>query len=96
MVCSEYSFSRHAVEKMFNRGISTDEVKQIAQDGDLIREYPEDQPYPSYLLLGYVNGRPLHVLVAQETEGGPCVVVTAYVPDNTYWLDDYRTRRNRE
>ncbi len=96
MTCSDYSFSRHAVDKMFTRGVSTDEVKQIAEGGDLIQEYPNDTPYPSYLLLGYADGRPLHVLVAQEFEDGPCIIVTAYVPDTTYWLDDYRTRRNRE
>src|SRR5471030_1267248 len=43
---------RHAFERMFQRGIDLDAVAQVISSGEVIADYPDDQPYPSTLLLG--------------------------------------------
>ncbi|MGC2519872.1 MAG: DUF4258 domain-containing protein [Burkholderiales bacterium] len=43
----------HVVTRMFERGITEEEVHRVLSEGDVIAAYPEDQPYPSRLLLGW-------------------------------------------
>ncbi len=78
---------------MFQRSIPPDEVSECIRLGEVIASYPEDPPYPSALLLGFVKGLPLHVLVAREDETADCYVVTVYRPDPALWDDAFRTRR---
>ncbi|MGJ3247685.1 MAG: hypothetical protein ACFE0I_16620 [Elainellaceae cyanobacterium] len=46
------------------------------------------------MLLGYVNQRPIHVVVAIALEIQTVYVITAYEPDSTLWQTDFRTRKN--
>ncbi len=93
MGCAEISYSGHAIRRMFERGLEMDAVLQVVTSGEVVASYPEDQPYPSDLLLGYVRDEAVHVVVAREPESGQCFVVTAYYPDPARWSDDFRTRR---
>lgn len=86
-------FSGHAVRRMFERGLNKDDVLGIVRGGEVIADYPHDEPYPSCLLLGFVRDRPVHVVLAHESETDTAVVVTAYEPDPRLWSDDFRTRR---
>ncbi len=43
-------FSNHAIAQMFNRGISVDAVEDSIINGEKIKSYPDDIPYPSYLI----------------------------------------------
>ncbi|MHB1416006.1 MAG: DUF4258 domain-containing protein [Chloroflexota bacterium] len=88
-------FSGHAVQRMFERGIQVDDVRAVLATGEVIAEYPDDRPYPSRLILGWVGERPLHVVAALDSTSGACYVVTVYVPDPGQWSADYRTRRRR-
>lgn len=86
-------FSGHAVRRMFERGLSKDDVLGIIRSGEVIADYPDDSPYPSCLLLGLVRGRPVHIVLAHDRETDTAVVVTAYEPDPGLWNDGFRTRR---
>lgn len=55
-------FTNHIVNQMNNRNISLDNVKHVLATGVVIREYPEDLPFPSLLILGYCDKIPLHVV----------------------------------
>ncbi len=37
-------FSGHAVRKMFARAVSIDDVTGLVRHGEIIKEYPDDQP----------------------------------------------------
>jgi len=78
---------------MFERSIGEQEVKAVVVKGDVIASYPDDRPYPSELLLGFVGGRTLHVVASREPATGRCFVVTAYEPDPAVWNDDFKSRR---
>jgi hypothetical protein len=77
---------------MFRRNISLEEVKFILNIGEVIREYKDDKPYPSFLILGLIDLRPLHLLVAKDVDTGNCNMVTAYEPDKNGWSPDFKTK----
>ena len=74
---------------MFDRQISVKQVAQVLKEGKVIAEYLNDKPYPSFLLFGFANLRPLHLVVAKEPETELCIVITAYVPDPKIWNDTF-------
>ncbi len=93
MDCENLVFSGHAIQQMFFRRISKAQVQAVIAYGEIIEEYMDDQPLPSYLLLGFVQGIPLHVVLSRDRMTRTCYVITTYVPDLQYWQDDFRTRR---
>lgn len=93
MICSKIEFSGHAVRRMFERQISEDAVLSAIRNGKVIAEYPDDEPYPSILVLGEVVGRPLHVVIGIEPETKVGRVITAYVPEPDLWTDGFSRRR---
>ena len=90
--CYDLKFSRHAIERMFDRGVDDSDVREAVEHGEVVEAYPDDSPYPSRLILWTVENRPLHVVVALEKETGRCVIVTVYEPDAALWTDDFRRR----
>ena len=93
MDCRQLKFSAHALQQLFLRNISTDDVEEVVRNGVTVVEYPDDIPYPSCLLLGINANRPIHVVAARNAEG-TCIIVTAYEPSLELWENDFRTRRS--
>ncbi|PPK55359.1 DUF4258 domain-containing protein [Marinobacter persicus] len=94
MHCTSVTYTSHALRRMFERQLSSEEVVYTLQTGDLVMDYPDDRPYPSQLLLGWVKGRAIHVVVSKNPASGECYVVTAYYPSLEIWNDDFKTRRS--
>jgi hypothetical protein len=46
-------WQKHALERMLERDIFRNDVKEVIIEGEIIEEYPGDLPYPSVLILGY-------------------------------------------
>jgi len=55
-------YSSHVVIQMFKRGISQQDIELTLDTGVIIREYPDDKPYTSYLLLFFSANIPLHLV----------------------------------
>ena len=87
-------FSGHAIRQMFRRALGKDDVIATIRDGQIIADYPDDRPYPSRLMLGFVGDIPLHVVFAVDEEQQVGIVITAYVPDSKLWAEDFKSRRN--
>ena len=87
-------FRLHAVERMFERDISAEDVRRIIESGKIIEDYPKDTPYPSCLILGNVRGRSLHVVVAKDEVFHRAIVVTVYKPDLERWEPGFERRKN--
>ena len=85
-------FRQHAIERMFERNVSIDDVKEIIEKGKLIAYYENDKPYPSKLLLKIINDRPLHVVIAENKNDNMIIVVTVYEPDGKSWSEDFERR----
>lgn len=86
-------YRQHAVRRMFERAISTDDVAAALAGGQVIEDYPIDTPYPSCLWLGYSNGKPLHIVFADNQGDDERIVITVYQPDPALWADDFATRK---
>ena len=86
-------FRVHAIHRMFQRGVTVDDVRNVLATGETIENYPDDTPYPSRLVLGRVESRPLHVVIAENTPMREIIVVTIYEPDPDRWDSDFRRRR---
>jgi hypothetical protein len=93
MAYDELVFRVHAMQRMFERRISDADVRGILENGEVIEAYPHDLPYPSRLMLGFCDGRPVHVVASDDTDAQVTVVVTVYEPDPTKWDKIFRRRR---
>jgi|SRR5699024_7821649 len=87
-------WQRHGLQRMMERNILREEVKQVLSNGELIEEYPDDFPLPSGLFLGFTeNNTPLHIVSAVDNEVNWCYIVTVYRPDPEYFESDFKTRK---
>ena len=88
-------FSSHAVKQMFARKISKAQVKTVLATGEVIKEYSDDSPYPSYLFLGFVASRPIHVVVGFDAIMKRAFIITTYQPDSQLWESNYKRRKKK-
>jgi len=87
-------FLPHALRQMNRpeRMISTGEIRQVIEHGEIIEDYPEDARGHSCLILGYgKSDRPIHVVCANKEDY--LAIITAYLPDEMEWVDGFKTRR---
>jgi hypothetical protein len=85
-------FRVHALQRMAGRGISEIDMRDVLENGEVIEEKSGDEPYPSRVVLGWVEGRALHV-VAAHGEEDEVIVVAVYEPERDRWTDGFRRRR---
>ena len=65
-------------------------------DGEIIERYPDAEPYPACLVLGWLqSGDPLHVVCSRGERDPKLRIVTVYEPDDEGWEDNYTTRKVR-
>ena len=88
-------WSRHVLERMAARNLALAVVKEALQTGEIIEEYPEDEPYPSGLFLGWVEDEAVHAVAAFEASRRVVYIITAYRPDEDHFGPDRRTRRTQ-
>ena len=84
---------KHTLERMLVRGIERAEVLEVFEKGEAIQRYEYDKPFPSTLMLGFPNSRPIHVVVSFDEIQGEIFVITAYEPDLTIFEPDFKTKR---
>ncbi len=94
MKARQLVFRVHAIQRMFQRGISVPQVRSVVESGEVVEQYPEDKPYPSRLLLGWSDERPLHVVVADNPESSENIVITTYEPTERHWEPGFRRRKS--
>ena len=93
MAYEQLVFRVHALQRMFRRGISEADVKQVLETGEAIEDYPEDRPYPSRLILGFTAGHPIQIVVADNHQAQETIVIIVYEPDPKRWDATFRRRR---
>lgn len=77
---------------MIERSISVENVRAVLENGDIIEEYKADAP-PRYLVLDWIDGRPLHVVAEDDPMMGETTTVTVYEPSRKYWKSGFRERK---
>jgi hypothetical protein len=86
-------WQKHAFERMLERRITRDMVKHALLTGEIIEDYSEQKLYPGALVLGWIQEKPLHVVIAFDEHNGFCFIITTYEPDLEHFEEDYKTRR---
>ena len=87
-------WSLHALKRMRERKITSYEVINCIQQGEIIEEYPDDRPLPSCLIFGVAVQRKLHTVVGCGDDY--ISIITAYEPDASEWEPDYKTRKEQK
>ena len=85
-------FRTHAIQRMFQRRVDEEDIRSILATGATIEGYPGDTPYPSRLILGWVEKRPLHVVAADNVADNETIVITVYEPEQDKWSPDFKRR----
>ena len=84
----------HALKRCRERNISLDEIKDCIIQGEIIEDYPDDYPFPSALVLGFVLKQPLHVVAGiSDTD---LWIISVYHPDPEKWESDFKTRKENK
>ena len=66
---------KHVLQKIAERGISQQAVREVLLKGERIRDYTDEKTFPSALFLGYVSGKPLHVVAACDETSQQAFVI---------------------
>lgn len=85
---SQVRVTNHADEEAVDDDLTFDEIYFSVMHGEVIEEYPKDNPYPSCLIMGKnFAGEPIHSVWAYNSVNGWAVLITVYRPDPERWID---------
>jgi hypothetical protein len=80
---------------MRERGIKRADLLESIYNGEIIKRYTDDTPFPSCLVLGYyAYNQPLHIVIGINA-GVLCSIITVYRPDKSQWGNDYKIRKGQ-
>jgi hypothetical protein len=86
--------THHAYEEAEADEFTFDEIYFSVLVGQIIEEYPYDEPYPSCLIYGQnFSGDHIHSVWAYNESTGWIVLITVYRPDPDLWIN-WRERRS--
>ncbi len=86
-------FLPHAVRQMSkpDRMIRTKDIRHAIENGEVIEDYPEDMRGHSCLILDIISDRPIHVVCSPKEDY--LAIITAYVPNEQDWENNYKKRK---
>ena len=91
---SNIKWAKHCLERMQERDISISDVESCLETGEIIEDYPDDFPYPSYLIFGYTKeNKILHIVIGSD--GNTIFFITAYYPNTDKFEADLKTRKEK-
>ena len=86
------AITEHARIRLHERNIIIDDIVNGINTGEIIKQYPDDKPLPSCLILGFsVRTQHIHIVVSCDTDF--IYLITAYFPDPDIWEKDFKTRK---
>ena len=81
---------------MRTRNLRFTQIYNVLNDFEIIAENKDDKPFPSYLILGYSNNDPIHIVVGINKEDQELHMITTYKPDTSIWENNFKTRKTRK
>ncbi len=83
---------QHAYHRMKERNLNIHVIEEVINSDEIIEQYPDDNPFPSVLILGRTNNEnPIHIVCAPTDIG--LVIITAYHPSSDNWEFNWKTRK---
>lgn len=90
---SKMIFRVHAIQRMFERGISVADIQQVQQTGKVIENYADAFPYRAALTLGWRENRPIHAVACFNPANEETIVITVYEPSSAKWEANFKKRK---
>lgn len=91
---AKIALTEHARIRLCERNINVDDVISAINTGEIVKQYPDDKPLASCLILGFsVKAEHVHIVVSCDDEF--IYLITAYFPNPEMWESDFRTRKER-
>ena len=88
-------WTNHVMIRLLQRNITQNDVENALLNGEIIEEYEDSYPYPSWLVYGInLNNKVLHIVCGSN--GEELWIITAYYPDNIEWERDFKTRKEKK
>jgi len=88
------AITKHARTRLVERNIFIKDIVNAIKTGEIIKQYEDDKPFPSCLLLGQnVEKEYIHIVASIDNE--TLYIITAYYPNENDWEPDLKTRRER-
>ena len=88
-------WGKHSYIRINERFTTKDEIISAISVGEIIEDYSDDKPFPSCLIFGMVNNRPIHVVVAYDEKNETIFIITLYEPNVQVFESDLKTRRKK-
>ncbi len=82
----------HFLQRMFQRKITMKNVFDVLKSFEIVEEYTEDSPFPSYLIMGFSQKEPFHIVLSLNEEDLELHMITVYRPAKDMWDEKYRRR----
>jgi hypothetical protein len=87
----QYRYTIHGARQRIARRLSSEEIEEAVQRGEIIEDYPHHRFGPCCLILGWTAaGKALHMVCSCRSVVD---IITVYEPDPTEWESDLRTRK---
>ena len=84
--------TKHAKNRLAERKISINDIVNIIKQGRIIKQYEDDKPLPSCLILGPdAHGKMCHAVISHDDDY--IYLITSYYPDENLWEDDLTTKK---
>lgn len=86
------AITEHARRRLTERGIFIGDIVRCIKTGEIIKQYEDDRPFPSCLILGMtVKNEYIHIVVSHDDVW--IYLITAYYPDTDIWEADLRNKK---
>ena len=86
-------WTNHCLNRINQRNISVNDIKNAINNGNIIEYYYKDYPYPSCLIMGRKkDNRIIHIVCGISEEY--IYIITAYHPDTEKWETNLKYRRD--
>src|SRR5262249_5584777 len=88
---NRYFITTHAKQRMGQRHVTDQHLKQVVAAGDVIEQHLYARPFPKFLFIAHVQGEPLYVSCAFD--GHTAYVITVHWYDPNIWIDPWTRRK---
>ena len=72
----KYDWRKHTLRRLAERGISQKVAIEVIIKGKIIEDYPGNKPFASCLMLGWVEGKPFHVVASLDEKLDMAYIIT--------------------
>jgi len=86
-----YFISEHIIRSLTQRELTLLEIETVLGGGAILETHQHPLRNNAYLVLGYANNKPIHVMCTKDDDGN-LVILYAYEPSEPTWRDE-RTRK---